>query len=624
MYTQTSLLLLLICSALVSSQIETRPGKCHHSCSMCDQRLGKRSCLVCKDSNAKLDPNTGLCVCRKHNQTVGENGFCRNCHFSCQNCSSPYNSSACTQCYPNATLVDGTCTCSDGLGLTHSGQCENCSVSCKTCALANNPTFCTSCVDPAATITSARIFCPMIFPPPPECQQYQNKTGACVCPAGYAMGDDGYCAACDPTCQNCSEPNNSTKCTGCKTGAVLSENGTCNCSANSTAVMDPYGNCGNATKICDPTCASCLAGGNPVVCQSCIDPNATLVEPYPAAGFGACLCPNATYFNTTILSCIPCPGNCSACDDYGVCQTCLDGYYFDIYQQLCIACSDTLGDCLSCDNSTNCTNCGAGSVLINGTCTTLEAGCTPGSVDCPPCQTGYYNDTQTNTCKKCSIACLDCEGAATNCTSCDSGYALDTYGYCRECPLGCATCQYNSDGEFVCLDCNYGFVKNGSYCSSCKQAFMFCQVCTLDSCLSCPKGFYMLSSTACDSCGAVLEGCQECNVSSVCLACKPPYKLNATSGLCQCPVIGCKDCSIVGGGCRACQPKYYRPNSASQTCFQCHPTCASCDQAGINMCTSCPANALLTSPDVQNRGRCECTAGFSFNAKTQSCVVQKA
>ena len=116
-----------------------------------------------------------------------------NCHFTCSTCSKKHDATACTSCASPARLKKGRCTCPEGMGMTKHGTCEDCDPSCSTCVLADTKTHCHTCRDPSAILTKVNIACPMIFPPPPECDWFEKETGICVCPSGRSMGDAGYC-----------------------------------------------------------------------------------------------------------------------------------------------------------------------------------------------------------------------------------------------------------------------------------------------------------------------------------------------------------------------------------------------------------------------------------------------
>ena len=123
--------------------------------------------------------------------------FCRlgsfRCHFTCMTCKQEQDSTACTSCMDSAQLKNGRCVCRRGMGMTKFGTCESCDPSCKTCALAHTDTHCHTCKDPSATLTEVNIACPRIYPPPPQCDYYEKKTGSCVCPSGKVLNEKGQC-----------------------------------------------------------------------------------------------------------------------------------------------------------------------------------------------------------------------------------------------------------------------------------------------------------------------------------------------------------------------------------------------------------------------------------------------
>ena len=108
--------------------------------------------------------------------------------------------------------------------------------------------------------------------------------------------------------------------------------------------------------------------------------------------------------------------------------------------QPCTACTDT--NCWRCmaTNTSKCISCMFGNYLItaNNTCTSCPSKCLVclNADVCLFCSLGFV-DTQVGTimgdspvgiqnCVQCSSACLTCEGNPDTCTSCNSGFTLNS------------------------------------------------------------------------------------------------------------------------------------------------------------------------------------------------------
>ena len=108
--------------------------------------------------------------------------------------------------------------------------------------------------------------------------------------------------------------------------------------------------------------------------------------------------------------------------------------------QTCTACTDT--NCWRCmaTNTSKCISCMFGNYLVtaNNTCTSCPSSCLDciNANVCLFCNLGFV-DTQVGTimgdspvgiqnCVACSSACLTCEGNPDTCTSCNSGFTLNS------------------------------------------------------------------------------------------------------------------------------------------------------------------------------------------------------
>lgn len=158
--------------------------------------------------------------------------------------------------------------------------------------------------------------------------------------------------------------------------------------------------------------------------------------------------------------------------------------------------------------------------------------------------TGYIVN---GTIKLCSAGCSDCTSG--DCTSCLSGFALDTStANCIICALNCLSCS-SSDPK-NCSSCRSNSYLSGSSCLPCNASCISCSG-TADSCSTCPPGkFY--NGTKCIPCG---KNCQTCTNATVCTLCN----------------------------------RGFVPNTVNSTtiCRGCVAKCSSCNASNITQCTSC-------------------------------------
>lgn len=191
-----------------------------------------------------------------------------------------------------------------------------------------------------------------------------------------------------------------------------------------------------------------------------------------------------------------------------------------LYNGHCIACGiDFCNTCRVNGDSTNfaCIECVAPYILHNQICVAQ-------------CPIGYFHNTITNTCQKCSLGCKSCVDALT-CSKCkygffyyyetglcvqycpDAWYADCITETCIECDVSCSVCNGPSSSEcFVCAD---GYILNDSTCI----LYGTCDV-----------GFY--SDTVSGSCVACsILDCVDCSAAHTCVLCQDGYTLK--NGACQ-------------------------------------------------------------------------------------------
>lgn len=209
-----------------------------------------------------------------------------------------------------------------------------------------------------------------------------------------------------------------------------------------------------------------------------------------------------------------------------------------------------------------------------------------------------------------------------NCTSCQTGYLLDTsLNQCVACPAGCTACTFLSgtSGTLTCSACQdlYYGVKNSttnqttcSLCSSANQQWLRCNGPVENPQLSaaqptqCVNGYYLVSTG--DNTAPTCIQSQQSNpcltaapsaTTLTCSACVTNYNLY-TGGQClSCPPqagatstvpTGCNQCTTSGTlTCTGCMTGYYFSGSGTAaTCIACSTGCATCTSGGCSQCRS--------------------------------------
>uniref|UniRef100_A0A6I8NZU5 Proprotein convertase subtilisin/kexin type 5 n=1 Tax=Ornithorhynchus anatinus TaxID=9258 RepID=A0A6I8NZU5_ORNAN len=256
-----------------------------------------------------------------------------------------------------------------------------------------------------------------------DCLHYyyklKNNTRICVsnCPSGHYHADKKRCRKCAPSCESC-VGSHSNQCLTCKLGYHLNEE-----------------------------TSSCISD-----------------------------CPNGFYLDLYKNVCRRCSENCKTCTEFQNCTecrhglslhgsrcsiTCEDGQYYngkdcERCHRFCATCAGSGADA--------CINCTEGYFMEDGRCV-------------QSCSSGYFPDHSLDngfkSCKKCDASCLSCNGPGDkNCTSCLSGYLLDT----GVCVLGaiCKDAKEESwnEGSFCML------VKKNNLCQRKVLQQLCCKTCT--------------------------------------------------------------------------------------------------------------------------------------------------
>lgn len=317
----------------------------------------------------------------------------------------------------------------------------------------------------------------------------------------YVCASSSNTVICKPGCAECVSAKLCKKCEAgfyLKTGtcypcsAIAVENGTCTaCSSTGTctAVSCNEGYRANGAKCEKITCSTgeYLSGSACKACSTIPVENGTCKACTSGASCDAVDC-NIGYktVGTTCVK-VKCPLNCAACDSWGFCYQCENGYTLSDDRLSCLpACSE---NCKTCSNGV-CTDCGDGYTLNDGKC-----------LDC-----SVYN-VGNGTCTECDeYGCTDAECNGSNAffnptfrkcgVECDVNQYLDSSYTCRDCPAG----QTSSGGWFAnptnCYSCD-SIPVDGGRCTECKDGS-----CTKAEC----EDGYVLDSTG-RTCIAALASC---------------------------------------------------------------------------------------------------------------------
>ncbi|XP_026559605.1 proprotein convertase subtilisin/kexin type 5 isoform X1 [Pseudonaja textilis] len=407
-----------------------------------------------------------------------------------------------------------------------------------------------------------------------DCLHYyyksKNNTRICVpnCPPGHYSADKKRCKKCAPNCETCFG-SHSDQCSTCKPGYFINEES-----------------------------------------RSCITS-----------------CPDGFYLDNNKIVCRKCSENCRSCTEFHTCTECR--YGLSLQGTRCVIrceagkyyngrdCEPCHRSCASCEGpgADACINCTEEYFMENGKCVAT-------------CHNGYYLDHSLEngykTCKRCDVSCFGCSGPGErNCTSCPSGYILDTglcvvglvckdgeyidfLGHCQFCDISCSKCTGPTSKD--CVGCSYAKVLDDGRCTvqcprgkfefnkQCHSCHESCRECSgnepnectscakdkkghmrflyLGECRkSCPLGFY--PSEADGTCAPCYEHCQECLNQTSCERCLEGYYLINNS----CQEHKCKKGEVKG--------------LDSEDCIPCPEGCLICNSDNSEICTSCIHNYYM-------------------------------
>lgn len=512
-------------------------------------------CLEC--SNRFFMDADGICQpvsssCASFNYTAGQCVACYDGFLLLETACVPNLSPIDTNC---ANMTKGVCyQCSHNYFLKN-GSCLPVDPLCKTFDYVQ--LVCSECY---GGYSLADHVC-VVQPPAlsnPGCAAFNGSV--CVrCAKDYYMGSGGLCVQASTTC-NTFDPANGN-CLTCFSGWILTNNSTCVADPNS--VRDPY-----CARFANGSCVSCSSGYYFNASKACVQ-----VDPF------------CKTFNSSALVCAKCYSgfalvggvcslgagsqpvldvNCKLFDGSGVCLNCSKGFYFDSNK----VCTQISGSCAVFDYvKTVCTACYPGyAITVDGSC--VSTAVADGQSNCAQMLNGVcvkcvdraYADFNNN-CVKVSDLCSTFNTFNGFCTSCYSGYALNTSaGVCYASET--AACTTYNPGSGLCTKCINGFYLDGT--SQCQLIDSQCQTFnyTLLKCGVCYKGYVLNSLNAC-----VLAPTTNANIQN------------------------CVSYDLTGQNCVKCYSFYYVANNL---CAEVSPFCKTYDPTNGN-CLTCYTSFVLNA-----------------------------
>ncbi|GAB1221391.1 hypothetical protein ENUP19_0080G0029 [Entamoeba nuttalli] len=677
-------LLLLFCVLCLSDSCKNyTDGLCTNCFS--GYYLNKSSCVSCdtKPNCESCSTDSNACLVCEHEYYPNGIG-CSTC--ASKNCGDDCNTSngTCTSCINNYYLKDNSCVSCDT-----KPNCESCStdsnaclvckhgyypngIGCSTCASKNcgddcstsNGT-CTSCINNYYPVNGVCKSCSTLDS---NCQSCSDKTGICLkCQRGFNLASNQTkcikcehnvgCEFCDPTSAKCGackdkyylDPS-SHRCVSCSSHCMKCVSGS-KCISCEDSYILYQGLC--VQKVCDTTSVEnidtvCSENCNSLItdkpkCSHIYTPSNSCDKSKQQLNYEECiLCRDGYLLNSN---------NCIKLSNYVQCnrEVCFtqEGFYQDVSSKEIKSCLNEfeVGSTSLCriyKEKVYPLKCSDKYYYINRyldsvQCVSSIPNCKKyiGN-ECVECESHYY--INEGICSPCSEECLECEGSANTCISCDITKRYKTNQTCKLRTVNgvnicervdvnlttCAMCgesYYLSDtGECIepmvskcakqigtnCKKCVRSFVKKDNECVKCDGSVIngncyypvglksnikteienSCWVRNEIGCIRCKIGYYLDSTTA--TCRTCKEECTSCISLSQCSSCKSGYY--SINGNCILSAGNC-DRFIVGNtrSCLECKEGYYRNSSL--------------------MCDVCPEGCRCVKPDY-------CTSCFSGYFKT--------
>lgn len=262
----------------------------------------------------------------------------------------------------------------------------------------------------------------------------------------------------------------------------------------------------------------------------------------------------------------PKPEECLLCKNFkmeknGACvQSCPEGTRE--LKSLCLQCDSNCLSCTSVYDKESCQTCKDGYLMIEGDNRCFTS-----------CPEGYFrHDPTVSVCKKCDSKCATCVVSADMCTTCHPGMILKD-NRCKLPEVICKTGEYK-DSTGHCQPCREGCVECTSLdiCTMCRNKWIMHNNTCLE---TCPTGYlqYIVTTSVND----LQRQCRTCEKDN-CAECAKGFTRTTE---------GC----VMNGQCNS--TTYF--DFTFMECRKCHYTCATCQQAGAQGCTSCKSPRAFSS-----------------------------
>ena len=564
----------------------------------------------------------------------GNAGVCLSCMENCKICP---NSASCTEplktyyysaeknkCLkiPLSNCIVGdnsTCvSCETGYTVNGNGTCSACAYGCLECETEG--------------LCESKSCGPELFwngtdcaPGVKNCLYGGNATTVCeLCNFGfYLQTDDAGVQTCLKGADKCAYVGLSGHCKSCENGYHwITDTQTCeeihveSCISTST---------GEDCKACDTNYAldnycsyvilNCEVASSPVTCAKCSPGyfwDSSKYECSPCiegcaecTAFTAAGCSAClpTYFFTKEYNCQKCIDNCKICTARGTCTTCNVGYYYDSTTNTCLRCS--VDGCESCDIYPKV---------------------------CEVCKEGYYMKDSVCVAVTTIVNCASYSRYTGVCITCTPGYFFNmTNGICQACTLteGCANCISTR-----CVECKEGYHAVDTGCVPNDALPAHCKTYGSNSCTECEFGYYLSSLGCTKIVSGAIANCEShvYNSGLICATCSPGYyRYSSTQCVPIVPIKNCASYSTVNSKCDMCILGYY-PAAYGNRCDPCTVTkgCTQCNADGCVACSSeyflngvvCALKrSILYCVELSDSGSCKvCERGYILSSQG-NCVL---